>query len=195
MDGQELLADAIHALLGPCATGMLHTTDRADAPRCAAHPTARGTDEPGGAADIAWEADALARAAGIPRAAHLAPPTANSLPSAQVLRLTAHTVTGRAHGPTVARAIDLAAASVADDLVTVPQAELSAGFRTALAVLPFPVMSVIIGVMTSTAATTTDDGPIAIATRAARDRQGGNRIDVAEVGHERGEQTAQRHPA
>ena len=195
MAGQELLADAVHALLGPGATGMLHTADRADAPRCAAHPTARGTNEPGGAADIAWEADALARAAGIPRAAHLAPPTADSLPTAQVLRLTAHAVTGRAHGSALARAIDLAAAAIADDPVTVPLAEITAGFRTALAVLPFPVMLVIIGVMTSTAAATTDDGPVTIAAGAARDRESGNWTDVADRHHERGNQTAQRQPA
>jgi hypothetical protein len=56
-------------------------------------------------------------------------------------------------------------------------------------------MVVIIGVMTSTAAAATDDGPIAVAARAARDRQDGDRGDVADRDPERGNQTAQRQPA
>jgi hypothetical protein len=190
------LAGAVHALLiHPLTARRVHATDPADVLQQAARATTFGTFPADGAADIAWEAGALAWAALVAWAAHLVPVTADALPAAQALRQTADTAGWCAHRPALAGAIDFAATTVADDPVTASLAKLAAGFRTALAVLPFPVMLVIVGVMTSTVAATTDDGPITTATRAARDRQGGDRGDVADRDRERGDQTAQRQPA
>jgi hypothetical protein len=161
-------ADAVHALLiHPWTARRSHSTDPADARQGTTCATAASAFLAGGATCIAWEAGPLARAAGVAGAADLASRAADALPGAQLLGLTALAVTRRADGPAPAGAVDLAATSILDDLVTFPLAELATGFRAALAVLVLPI-PVMLWVMAPVPAATADDGPIATATGAAR---------------------------
>jgi hypothetical protein len=214
------LTDAVHALLTwIVTTGRGHAADAADVLQQAACATAAGTLLAGGAAFVTLEAGALDRAAGIARTADFALRAADALAGAELLGQTAQAVSRHAHGPAQAGAIDLAAATILDDLAAFPLTELTPGFRTALRVLPLPVtipvaivviaivvitiVVIAIVVMTSpasaiastTISATADEGPIAVAAGAPRNRQDGDRGGVAEYGRDRGNETAQRQPA
>jgi hypothetical protein len=185
------LADAVHALLiQPGTARRGHAADPADARQGTARAPATGTFLASGAACIAREAGALGRAAGVSRAADLAFWAADALPNAELPARTALAGTGCAHRPTLAGAVDLAAAGIVDDLIAFPPAELAARFRMASSVVSLSVIPATVMIAIMVPAATADDCLIATATGSLRDHERRVRDAKVKGGGKRGAQTA-----